>query len=103
MQTEFRSKQWAIAIDTLTKYMPHAEQALLVNVGEDNGIFDWDNVRQIIKNTYLESLKVVNEYSLINPFTVAKKSGMNKKHIYPKTYSSIIEELQQEHKYRNIF
>lgn len=54
----FRSRQRARAADNLSQYLPLAERRLLAEIHENNGIFDWRKLSDVLKRTYLDSFEV---------------------------------------------
>jgi hypothetical protein len=87
----FRSKQQAVAIDNLSLYLPLAEGKLLVDIGEHNGLFHWEKLRDMLKDTYQDSLRL----SELDVHTV-KHLGLNKDSAYPSNYTSLLREIRME-------
>lgn len=58
LMSRFRSKQRTVAIDNLSQYLPLAERRLLVEIGENNGIFHWRKFRDMLKGMYIDSLRL---------------------------------------------
>jgi hypothetical protein len=91
LEGAFKKKQLAFAIDNLALYLPLAERKLLVEVGDNNGLFDWSAVRKMLKDTYIDSLKV----SEISVHTV-RMMGANKKAPEIEGYTRILKEIREE-------
>ncbi|MGM5480737.1 MAG: hypothetical protein ACQESC_04740 [Nanobdellota archaeon] len=93
LETEFQAQQEAIAIDNLSLYLPFAEQKLLVDIGSDNRIFDYDKLRNLMKQLYLDSIKL---YPGVDPIHIVKKLGANKRRTYPADYTPILSEIRTD-------
>lgn len=87
----FKQKQRAIAIDNICQYLPLAEHRLLVEVGKENGLFDWQKLRNMLKSTYADSLRCY-------PGSIydVKRMGMNRKAPKVAGYTPILKEIRME-------
>ena len=85
----FRHKQQAVAIDNLAYYLPLAENALLIGVGENNGLFNYERMREMLKATYADSLQLSGL-----DIHVVKKLGLNRSMQYPEKYTPIRKEFR---------
>ncbi|MFH1065170.1 MAG: hypothetical protein V1734_01550 [Nanoarchaeota archaeon] len=87
----FRQKQRAIATDNICQYLPLAEHRLLVEVGKDNGLFNWQKLRKMLKSTYIDSLRCYPG-SLYD----VKRMGMNRKAPEIAGYTPLLKEIRME-------
>lgn len=87
----FRQKQRAIATDNICQYLPLAEHRLLVEVGKENGLFDWQKLRNMLKSTYVDSLRCYPG-SLYD----VKRMGMNRKAPKVAGYVPLLKEIRLE-------
>jgi hypothetical protein len=102
LRSLFKIRKRAMAGDNLYQYLPLAEDRLLIKTGERNGsfnlsvaerngLFDWHRVRQMLKDTYLDSLKwhpgIVYEVG---------RMGLNKGAPRIKGYTPILKEIRHE-------
>ena len=90
----FRSKQQATALDNLTQYLPLAEERLLFEIKEQNGLFHWRKLRRVVKETYLDSLRAL-EGTGIDIYTV-RRMGMNRAVSECEGYTWILKEIRNE-------
>lgn len=88
---EFEAKQRTTALDNLSLYVPQAEQKLLIEVGENNGLFRWRAVREMLKEIYTASLRLY-------PGDVhdIRRLGVNRDASYPEGYTPILKEVRLE-------
>lgn len=93
LETRFQAQQEAIAIDNLSLYLPLAEQKLLIDVGTDNGIFDWHKLRALLKSVFLDSIKL---YPGVDSIHIVRKLGANKRRTYPDSYTPILVEIRND-------
>src|SRR3989344_851888 len=87
----FHLKQQANAINNLTLYLPLAEHRLLVDVGENSGLFRWDRLRQMLKETFRDSLAL----SGID-IHVVSSLGLHQGAAYPPGYTPLRTEVRKE-------
>ncbi|MBU2637387.1 MAG: hypothetical protein KJ955_00250 [Nanoarchaeota archaeon] len=87
----FKQKQRAIATDNICQYLPLAEHRLLIEVGKNNGLFNWQKLRSMLKSTYTDSLRCYpgSLYDI-------KRMGINRKAPKVPGYASIFTEIRQE-------
>jgi hypothetical protein len=87
----FQGKQRANAVDNLSFILPLAERKLLVEAGENNGVFNYQKMRQTLKELYIDSLELYpgDIYEI-------KKIGLNKGYCYPQGYTPILKEIRRE-------
>lgn len=93
LQDTFKARQEATAIDNLCLCLPLAEQKLLVQVGEQNSMFGWERLRSMLKDTYVQSLRL---YPGVDAIHVAKRLGANRKAPEVPGYVPILDELRRE-------
>ncbi|MBI5398861.1 hypothetical protein HZB03_05345 [Candidatus Woesearchaeota archaeon] len=93
LTSTFRAKQQATAIDNLSQYLPLAEQRLLVDVRNGYGLFSVHKVRTMLKEIYIESLKL---YPGDDPIHVVKRLGANRKAPEVAGYTPILKEIREE-------
>ncbi|MBU0530499.1 MAG: hypothetical protein KKC05_02395, partial [Nanoarchaeota archaeon] len=76
----FRDKMTATAIDNLFFYLPLAEDALLRNIPQDNGLYDSGKVRRMIEKVYANSLAIGDRFGGHAAFDldVIERVGMNR-------------------------
>jgi hypothetical protein len=87
----FRQNQRSFATDNLLQYLPLAEERLLIEVGENNGLFSWGKLRKVLKDTYIDSLR-----SYPGDFHEIRNMGRNKKAPEIPGYKRILKELREE-------
>lgn len=91
LRNAFMEKQRAVAIDNISFYLPLAEKKLLVDIGEKNNLFHWENVRKMLKETYIDSLRIypggIHEVKLL---------GINRTAPEIPGYTSILKEIREE-------
>jgi len=90
----FKEKQLAFATDNLALYLPLAERKLLIGVGKNNDIFDWNGLRQLMKDAYIDSLRISIPYGLDEHFF--KMIGENKKVPEVEGYTRLLKEVRNE-------
>jgi hypothetical protein len=87
----FQQKKRVTAINNLSYNLPVAEQRLLIDVGKDNGIFDWEKVRALLKDAFLDSLRLYP-----GDLHEVRKLGVNRSAPKVPGYTNIMKELRQE-------
>jgi len=87
----FKQKQRAIATDNICQYLPLAEHRLLVEVGKNNALFDWQKLRKMLKSTYIDSLRCYPG-SLYD----VKRMGINRKAPKISGYTPLLKEIRLE-------
>lgn len=87
----FRAKQRTVAIDNLSQYLPLAEKKLLIEVGEGNGLFNYRAVRAMLKETYIDSLKLYP-----GGIHEIKRLGINNSASPLEGYTLILREIRNE-------
>ncbi len=58
LEKDYASKQRTMALNNLSQYLPLIESRLLARIGENNGLFNWQKVRNVVKETYINSLRM---------------------------------------------
>ena len=89
----FKAKQESVAIDNLSQYLPLAEKRLLVDIGKENKLFNWIELRKILKECLIDSLRL---YPGEDKLHVVKKLGANKKAPEIEGYKPILKEIREE-------
>lgn len=87
----FKQKQRAIATDNICQYLPLAEHRLLAEVGKENGLFDWQKLRNMLKSTYVDSLRCYP-----GSLYEVKRMGINRKAPKIAGYVPLLKEIRLE-------
>lgn len=96
LEKRFREKVMANALDNLTHYIPKAETKLLVpNFENGHKLFHYDKLRQMLKETFMESLEILKP-SIPNFIHVMRKSGYNRGNEGVPGYVSLRKEIRGE-------
>jgi hypothetical protein len=91
LRDAFMEKQRAAAVDNLSQYLPLAERKLLIEVRENNELFHYKKLRNLLKETYIDSFKLY-------PGSVheVNRLGINKKAPEVPGYESLLKEIRKE-------
>ena len=91
INNNFMQKQRSAAVDNLSLYVPLAEQKLLIEIGENSGLFQFRRLRDVMKDISLESIKLYK-----GDIHEIRDLGLNKGIPPVPGYTRILKEIRTE-------